>query len=153
MTIRILRLALTQQFIEIIATFASRIHRLISTKTCGENPDSCPIKSKNFSIFHFLSAQFPDLIFRFSNFSFILKSLFKPISDYLLKPFLVSLHNWLCVPLCGLSYHVCILCTHTISPCFRIVTVTCYCSRKMDGRTSSPLSYWNKVNKVIPVIH
>ena len=50
MKIRILCLPLTQQFIEILATFASRIHRLISTQTCGENPDSCPIKSNNFQI-------------------------------------------------------------------------------------------------------
>ena len=90
-------------------------------------------------IFISLSAQFPDLIFHFSNFRFILKSLFKPISDYLLKPFLVSLHNWLCVPLCGLSHHGCILCTHTISPCFRMVAVTCCSSRKFD--MSSPLPY------------
>ena len=92
-----------------------------------------------------LSAQFPNLIFfLYSNFRFILKSLFKPISDYLLKPFLVSLHNWLCVPLCGLSHHGCILCTHTISPCFRMVAVTCCSSRKYGAEKlemSSPLPY------------
>ena len=56
-------------------------------------------------------------------FRFVLRALFKPISDYILKPFLVSYHNWICVPMCGLSHHLCVLCTHTCSPCLRFIEI------------------------------
>ena len=70
---------------------------------------------------------------------FVLKALFKPISDYLLKPFFVSVHNCVCVPVCGVSHHFCILCTHAVSPFCRLMSILC-CSNGNKARHHQPIS-------------
>ena len=55
-------------------------------------------------------------------FRFVLKGLFQPLSDYLLKPALVLSHNCCLVPTCGLCYNLNLLFTNCIYPCCKILS-------------------------------
>jgi hypothetical protein len=46
----------------------------------------------------------------------ILKGVLHPASDFLLKPLLASLHNFVMVPVCGFSHHFFRLFAHATSP-------------------------------------
>ena len=86
----------------------------------------------------------------FPPFRFVLRALFKPISDYILKPFLVSFHNWICVPTCGLSHHLCVLCAHSCSPCLRMVSVL-FCSTGCCSNRSRTNHHLSKQMDMSPI--
>ena len=117
--------------------FYAKISIILDTRTKNSTTQLTIISMEVYMTYLILHWTPSFLLFRF-----VLRALFKPISDYILKPFLVSFHNWICVPTCGLSHHLCVLCTHTCSPClrywetsqsYRIHLIICHLFFSMDN--------------------
>merc|ERR1712218_195461 len=75
---------------------------------------------------------------------FILRGVARPLSDYLLKPFLVFVHNCCLIPTCGLCYNLNLLFTNCIYPCCKILSyINC-------GKASRE-PYWTGDNHYEPL--
>ena len=67
----------------------------------------------------------------FIRFRFVFRAVLKPLSDYLVKPALVFVHNSFLIPLCGLCYNLNLLFTHCIYPCCKMFSYIS-CPTKRD---------------------
>ena len=60
---------------------------------------------------------------------FLVEAFFRPCSDFVLKPSLVSVHNLWFVPSCALARNVSVLCAAALGP---VCNLKCCCCKKEE---------------------